>query len=64
MPETDGSFVRPADLRAVQTTRRALAGPRPQGSNNAMVKALARALRWQRMLDDGVCCTIGDFGET
>ena len=28
---------------------------------NAMVKALARAFRWQRMLDDGVCGTIEEL---
>ena len=33
--------------------------PRP-GVDNAMVKALARAFRWQRMLDTGVCATIED----
>jgi hypothetical protein len=31
--------------------------PRPR-VDNAMVKALARAFRWQRMLDEGVCGTI------
>jgi hypothetical protein len=34
--------------------------PRPR-IDNAMVKALARAFRWQRMLDDGVCATIEDL---
>ena len=29
--------------------------------DNAMVKALARAFRWQRMLDDGVCGTIEEL---
>ena len=28
--------------------------PRPR-VDNAMVKALARAFRWRRMLDEGVC---------
>ena len=32
-----------------------------QRVDNAMVKALARAFRWQRMLDDGVCATIGEL---
>ena len=31
--------------------------------DNAMVKALARAFRWQRMLDDGVCGTIEELAE-
>jgi hypothetical protein len=26
-----------------------------------MVKALARAFRWQRMLDEGVCATIEEL---
>jgi hypothetical protein len=34
--------------------------PRPR-VDNAMVKALARAFRWQRMLDEGVCGTIGEL---
>jgi len=29
--------------------------------NNAMVKALALACRWQRMLDEGVCGTIEEL---
>jgi hypothetical protein len=35
---------------------------RPQ-VDNAMVKALARAFRWQRMLDDGVCATIEELAK-
>ena len=34
--------------------------PRPH-IDNATVKALARAFRWQRMLDDGVCGTIDEL---
>ena len=34
--------------------------PRPR-VDNAMVKALARAFRWQRMLDEGVCGTIEEL---
>jgi hypothetical protein len=34
--------------------------PRPR-VDNAMVKALARAFRWRRMLDKGVCATIEDL---
>jgi len=34
--------------------------PRPR-IDNAMVKALARAFRWQRMLDEGVCATIEEL---
>ena len=36
--------------------------PRPR-VDNAMVKALARAFRWQRMLDDGVCGTIEELAQ-
>jgi hypothetical protein len=35
--------------------------PQPDG---ALVKALARAWRWQRMLDQGACGSISDIGET
>jgi hypothetical protein len=34
--------------------------PQPDG---ALVKALARAWQWQRMLDEGVYATISDIGE-
>jgi hypothetical protein len=34
--------------------------PQPDGT---LVKALARAWRWQRMLDDGVYASISDIGE-
>jgi hypothetical protein len=34
--------------------------PRPR-VDNAMVKALARAFRWQRMLDEGTCGTIDEM---
>ena len=34
--------------------------PRPR-VNNAMVKALARAFRWRKMLDDGVHATLEDL---
>jgi hypothetical protein len=29
--------------------------------DNAMVKALARAFRWWKMMDDGVCATLEDL---
>ena len=35
--------------------------PRPR-VDNAMVKALARAFRWRKMLDEGVHATIEDLG--
>jgi hypothetical protein len=34
--------------------------PRPR-VDNALVKGLARAFRWQRMLDEGVCGTIEEL---
>jgi hypothetical protein len=34
--------------------------PRPR-VDNALVKALARAFRWQKMLDEGVCATIEEL---
>jgi hypothetical protein len=36
--------------------------PRPR-VDNAMVKALARAFRWQRMLDEGTCATIEELAK-
>lgn len=36
--------------------------PRPR-VDNALVKAVARAFRWQRMLDDGVCATIEELAK-
>ena len=36
--------------------------PRPR-VDNAMVKALARAFRWQRMLDEGICGTIEELAK-
>jgi hypothetical protein len=36
--------------------------PRPR-IDNAMVKALARAFRWQRMLDDGACAIIEELSK-
>ena len=35
--------------------------PQPDGT---LVKALARAWRWQRMLDDGVYATVSEIGDT
>jgi hypothetical protein len=36
--------------------------PRPR-VDNAMIKALARAFRWRKMLDEGVHATIGDLAQ-
>jgi len=35
--------------------------PQPDGT---LVKALARAWRWQRMFDDGVYATVSDIGDS
>ena len=35
--------------------------PQPDGT---LVKALARAWRWQRMLDEGVYTTVSEIGDT
>lgn len=35
-------------------------GPQPDGT---LVKALARAWRWQRMLDEGVYTSVSDIGD-
>jgi hypothetical protein len=44
----DGSEIAPASK------------PQPDGT---LVKALARAWRWQRMLDDGVYATVSEIGD-
>ena len=31
--------------------------------DGALLKALARAWRWQRMLDQGVCCSVSEIGD-
>ena len=49
-----------ADLRVGQTMRHA-PGATDSRVDGAMVKALAWAFRWQRMLDDGVCATIEEL---
>ena len=38
----------------------AAAKPQPDGT---LVKALARAWRWQRMLDDGVYASVSEIGD-
>ena len=35
----------------------------PQRTDNTLVKALARAFRWKRMLESGEFATIGDLAE-
>src|SRR5687768_344250 len=46
--------------KLVVTPDGTLWAPRPQ-VDNALVKALARAFRWRRLLDEGVCGTIEEL---
>jgi ParB-like chromosome segregation protein Spo0J len=55
-------FVKRGGRKAVVTPDGAPWAPRPR-VDNAMVKALARAYRWQRMLDEGVCGTIEELAK-
>jgi hypothetical protein len=54
------TFRRRGGRKMIVTPDGAPWAPRPR-VDNAMVKALARAFRWQRMLDDGVCATIEEL---
>jgi hypothetical protein len=38
-------------------------GPSPRGPDNTLVKALARAFRWKRMLKSGEFATIAELAE-
>ena len=53
-------FKKHGGRKAVITPGDSAWAPRPR-VDNAMVKALARAFRWQQMLDEGVCCTIDEL---
>ena len=55
-------FRRRGGRKAVVTPDGAPWAPRPR-VDNAIVKALARAFRWQRMLDEGVCGTIEELAK-
>jgi hypothetical protein len=54
------SFRRRGRRKLVVTPDGAEWAPRPR-VDNAMVKALARAFRWRRMLDEGVHATLEDL---
>jgi hypothetical protein len=54
------TFRRRGGRKMIVTPDGAPWAPRPR-VDNAMVKALARAFRWQRILDDGVCATIEEL---
>ena len=53
-------FKKRGGRRLVVTPDGATWAPRPR-VDNAMVKALARAFRWRKMLDDGVHVTLEDL---
>jgi hypothetical protein len=53
-------FVRRGGRKEMQVPQ----GTRPsRGADGALVKALARAFRWQRMLESGEFATIGELAE-
>ena len=54
------SFKKRGGRKAVVTPDGAAWAPRPR-VDNAMVKALARAFRWRKMLDEGEHATIEDL---
>ena len=55
-----GAIMRTCSWTVIQAVDMPKAGRRDR-VYNALVKALARAFRWQRMLDEGVCATIGEL---
>jgi hypothetical protein len=56
------TFQKRGGRKAVVTSDSSAWVTRPR-VDNAMVKALARAFRWQRMLDDGVVATLEDLAQ-
>jgi hypothetical protein len=54
------TFRKRGGRKLVVTPDGAAWAPRPR-VDNAMVKALARAFRWRKMLDEGTHATIGDL---
>ena len=54
------TFRKRGGRKRVVTPDRTESAPRPR-VDNAMVKALARAFRWRKMLDAGVHATIEDL---
>jgi hypothetical protein len=57
------TFRRRGGRKLVVTQDGAVWAPRPR-VDNAMVKALARAFRWRKMLDEGVHATLEDLART
>ena len=56
------TFRKRGGRKLVVTTGGAEWAPRPR-VDNAMVKALARAFRWRKMLDEGVYTTLEDLAQ-
>ena len=56
------TFSKRGGRKLVVTPDGASWAPRPR-VDNAMVEALARAFRWQQMLDEGVCGTIEELAK-
>jgi hypothetical protein len=56
------TFRKRGGRKLVVTPDGAAWAPRPR-VDNAMVKAAARASRWQRMLDEGACGTIEELAK-
>jgi hypothetical protein len=56
------TFTKRGGRKLVVTPDGAEWAPRPR-VDNAMVKALARAFRWRKMLDDGVHATLEDLAK-
>jgi hypothetical protein len=56
------TFRKRGERKLVVTPDGASWAPRPR-VDNAMVKALARAFRWRKMLDDGVHATLEDLAK-
>jgi hypothetical protein len=54
------TFPKRGGRKAVVAPDGAEIAPLPQ-VDTALVRALARAFRWQRLLDEGVCATIGEL---
>jgi hypothetical protein len=56
------TFRKRGGRKAVVTPDGSAWAPRPR-VDNAMIKALARAFRWRRMLDEGVCGTMEELAK-
>ena len=57
------TFRKRGGRKVIETPDGAPWAPRPR-VDNAMVKALARAFRWRRMLDEGVCGNMEELAKS